>query len=52
MRRRQSDVSGVLLFNGRVYGSAAERECAVVVWRERRRRLLALLGYDEEESMR
>ena len=48
MRRREPEVGPVdLLFHGRRYASVGERRAAEVAWRERRRRLLALLGYDE-----
>lgn len=43
MKRRPRDPSPELLFNGRVYATSEERAAAVVVWGERRRRLLELI---------
>lgn len=49
MRRRLPVVPDeALFFQGRRYDSLAERERAAAAWCERRSRLLAQLGYDED----
>ncbi|GJN97847.1 hypothetical protein NJB1907f44_21620 [Mycobacterium marinum] len=48
MRRRPIDLAG-FLFNGKRYATEAEYQRSVDAWRERRRRLLALVSRDDAE---